>query len=442
MMKKDGSKLGKLGLAVLVPTLALLAALAPRAYADEDEDEERAAAAQEQAADDAAQKAEDAQQKAEEAKQRAAEQRERQQEERARQQEERARQQEERQRAREQAQERAQQEKERAQEAKERAREAAEERAQQERDRAQQEKDRLQQEKERAQEAKEHAQEAKEHAREERDRARDEHDCRGKDKDDCDEGEHHEKKSGRTSAKVNGPVRFAVEVVNADVQVTAAGKDTVSISAQSCAPGDLELDGADDEFEADFSEWGSCQGPVIVVVPVGSSVEVTTVQGNLKLKGSYKEIEAKSIAGGIEIDSGDDVSVDAVQGKVKIGSVRRVEVQSVAGDVEFTTTGSAPIVDVETVSGNVRWTGTCAKGCRASLQTFQGSNLLVLDPKASSFELRFATQSGKFDDQLGALGSVSAKNVKGYAPIRAKFGKAEGTVKVETYQGNLVLKKK
>jgi hypothetical protein len=355
---------------------------------------------------------------------------------------------------------RAEEQRQRAEEERERARERAEEERERARERAEEERERQQADREearqRAEEAKERAKEDKQRAKEEVQRAKEEKQRAKEEKQRAREVQQHEEecpkgkcggagkdaKSGRTSAKVKGPVRFQVEVVNADVQVTATGKDTVSIAAQNCAPDDLELDGDDDEFEADFSEWGSCQGPVVVVVPVGSSVEVTTVQGSLKLKGSYKDIEASSVAGSIDIEAGDDVEAEAVQGKVKIGSARRVHVESVAGDVEFTTIGSAPVVDVETVNGNVRWTGACAKGCRASVETFQGSSALLLDPRASSFELRFSTQSGKFNDQLGAQVTNSKPNVKGYSPIRAKYGKAEGSVRVETYQGDLGLKKK
>jgi hypothetical protein len=322
----------------------------------------------------------------------------------------------------------AEEQREREREKEREARERAREEAQRAREEAQRQREEAQ---ERAREEQERAREQAQRAREEGQRARHEHD----------DDEGNGKKSGRTSAKVKGPVRFSVDVVNADVQVTAAGKDTVTLAAKNCAPDDLELDGDGDEFEADFNEWGSCEGPVVVVVPLGSSVEVTTVQGSLKLKGSYKEVEASSVAGSIEVDAGDDVRVEAVQGKVRVGSARRVQVESVAGDVDIVTTGIAPIVSVETVNGNVRWSGACGKGCRASIESFQGSSTFTLDGKTSSFELRFSTESGKLNDGMGTQSS-NGKNVKGYTPSRTRYGKGEGTIRVETYQGDLNLKKK
>ena len=405
MMTKGRSMLSRSGLqkllgAALVPLLMVVAVPVVHADDEDDDDDRQAQVAQDKA------------------------------------EQERERQREERERQKQEA-------RQRADEAKEEARQRAEE----DKQRKEEEKQRLEEEKERAKEEKQRAKEELQRAKEEKQRDKEEKDadCRNN-HDECDGrgsgSGHGDRKSGRTSAKVKGPVRFSVDVVNADIQVTATGKDTVSISAKNCAPEDLELDGTDDEFEGDFSEWGSCEGPVVVVVPVGSSVQLQTVQGSLKLKGSYKEIEASSVAGSIDIESGDDIQAEAVQGKVKIGSARRVHVESVAGDVEFTTIGTSPIVEIETVNGNVRWTGACAKGCRASVETFQGSSTMTLDAKTSSFDLRFATQSGKFNDQLGAQTTSNKQNVKGYSPVRAKFGKAEGTVRVETYQGDLGLKKK
>jgi hypothetical protein len=414
--------------AALVPVL--IASASVRARADEDEDDEDdqvqvLKSDNDNQNDDAADRAREQRERAEEERERAREQRERQ---------------------REQARAQAEQARDEARQRAEEARQRKEE----EKQRKEEEKQRVEEERERAKEEKQRAKEELERTKEEKQRAKEEQRCRDHDDEDCNggggggggAGGRGDKKSGRTSAKVKGPVRFSVDVVNADIQVSATSKDTVSISAKGCAPDDLELDGNDDEFEADFSEWGSCEGPVVVLLPSGSSVELTTVQGSLKLTGTYKEIEASSVAGSIEIEAGDDVQAEAVQGKVKIGSARRVHVESVAGDVELTTTGTSPIVEVETVNGNVRWTGACAKGCRASIETFQGSSILTLDPKASSFELRFATQNGKFNDGLGTQASGNRQNVKGFAPVRAKYGKAEGTLRVETYQGGLELKKR
>jgi hypothetical protein len=415
---------------LLVPLL--VASTPVRARADEDEDD-NASEAVESDQSDAAERAREQRERAEEERERAREGRERQREE-----------------ARQQAEQAREEARQRAEEARQRKEEAQQ--------RKDEERQQLEEEKQRAKEEKQRAKEEIQRAKEEKQRAQEEQNCRDHDHDDdgeCDGsgggggrggagagGGGNDKKSGRTSAKVRGPVRFSVDVVNADIQVSATSKDTVTISAKGCAADDLELDGSDDEFEADFSEWGSCEGPVVVLLPSGSSVELSTVQGSIKLKGTYKEVEASSVAGSIEVETGDDVQAEAVQGKVKIGSARRVHVESVAGDVEFTTVGSSPIVEVETVNGQVRWTGACAKGCRASIETFQGSSILSLDPKVSSFELRFATQSGKFNDQLGTQASGNKQNVKGFAPVRAKFGKAEGTVRVETYQGGLELKKR
>ena len=119
----------------------------------------------------------------------------------------------------------------------------------------------------------------------------------------------------------------------------------------------------------------------------------------------------------------------------------RAVIQSVSGNVDITTSGSAPVVGIETVNGNVTWRGLCGKGCRLALESFQGNYTLIFDAR-SSFEARYESDGGKLDNQLGTAAQPSNKNVRGRAPTRVKYGKGEGTVRVESYQGDLILKKK
>jgi hypothetical protein len=266
---------------------------------------------------------------------------------------------------------------------------------------------------------------------------------RGHDHGDCDEEDHDaddcEAKPARTAAKVKGPVKLGIEVIAADVEIQATTKDEVSVTAKGCGPGDVALEGEDDDFEIEFDPAGSCEGPVVIKVPTGSSVEVATVEGNIRLKGGYKDVEAASVSGDITVESGEDVEIEAIQGKVKLSKVsKRARVESVNGAVELTTVGPSPIVQVETVSGDLRWSGPCGKGCRASIESHQGNMTLALD-KASSFELRFSTINGKFADSLKTTVQKGSKNVMGAKPVRASFGKGEGTIRVESYEGDLTL---
>jgi DUF4097 and DUF4098 domain-containing protein YvlB len=201
----------------------------------------------------------------------------------------------------------------------------------------------------------------------------------------------------------------------------------------------LDVDG--DEVEAEFAEWGDCEGPVVVTLPVGSSVEAATVDGGITLRGTYKDVEAGAVAGDIFVENAESADVEAVQGTVRIGSATRVDVESVSGNVEVSTPGWAPLLSIETVNGSVTWRGGCAKGCRMAIESFQG-NVNLHFAANSSFEARYETEGGRLDNQIGGPTQTSNKNVRGRAPAKVKIGKGEGLVRVETYQGDLNLKKK
>jgi TolA-binding protein len=322
-------------------------------------------------------------------------------------------------------------EQERLEEERARLREQEEARREQERERIDQAREREAEARDREQEGREREQEARERQRDAVERGR----HRG-------HGGEHRPLNLPTSVKVKGPVRFSIELVSADVEIQAVGKDLVSISAKNCKPGEMGLDVDGDEIEAAFAEWGDCEGPVLVKLPQGSSAEVATIDGGIRLRGVYKDVEAGAVAGDILVETAETAEIEAVQGNVRVVSVTRLDVESVSGNVDVTTVGFAPSVSIETVNGGVTWRGGCGKSCRMAVESFQGHVQLFFDPR-SSFETRFESEGGKLDNQLGGAPSPPAgKNVRGKAPTRVKFGKGEGLVRVETYQGDLSLKKK
>jgi hypothetical protein len=261
------------------------------------------------------------------------------------------------------------------------------------------------------------------------------HECDADDRD-C---QRNAAQPARTSAKVNGPVNLEIEVMSADIEIVAGGNE-VSVTAQGCGPDDLELEGDGSDFEIEFDPAGSCKSPVKIKVPAGSNIEVAAVEGDIKLTGQYKNVEAEAVSGDVTIESAEKVEVSAVSGKIKLPKVsKRADIESVSGSVELTTVGSSPIVNVEMVSGTLTWNGQCGKGCRVSVEAYQGDLTLGLD-KTSSFELRFATMNGRLVDQLKMTIEQGGKNVMGASPVKAKFGKGEGQIRIESYDGDLTVK--
>ncbi len=243
---------------------------------------------------------------------------------------------------------------------------------------------------------------------------------------------------GRTNpapVKVKGPVRLHAESMNDNFEVTAGAATEVSAA---CDGGGVSMSTDDDEVNVDVDWPGSCRGPIKIAVPAGSSVELSTTNGNVKLAGSYGDVEIEAVGGNINVDKAADVRVEAVSGKVRIGDAGgRVQVETTSGTAEIGSSSPAPRLEYETTSGDLVWRGTCGKGCRIEANSFSGNVDLGLDKK-SSFGVRFNARSGDVKDGLGIKIDRSDKEF-GSVRLRGSYGTGEGSVKVETYSGTLKL---
>jgi DUF4097 and DUF4098 domain-containing protein YvlB len=198
----------------------------------------------------------------------------------------------------------------------------------------------------------------------------------------------------------------------------------------------MSVDGDEVEVEVDWP--GSCGGPIKIGIPAGSSVEITTTNGNVKLGGSYGDVEVEAVNGQVTVDRAGDVKLETVNGAVKITEASgRVSMQTVSGDADVTMSSPAPRLQYETTSGSLKWRGTCGKGCRLDAETFSGDVDLQLDKK-SSFGVRFSSRSGDVKDSMGTKTDRSEKDF-GSVHVRGSYGSGDGQIRVETYSGSLKL---
>jgi DUF4097 and DUF4098 domain-containing protein YvlB len=238
-----------------------------------------------------------------------------------------------------------------------------------------------------------------------------------------------------TPVKVKGTVRLRAEAINQGFDVTAGA--TAEVSA-TCPGGGVAMSVDGDEVEVEVDWPGSCGGPIKIGIPTGSSVQISTTNGNIKLGGSYGDVEVEAVNGQVTVDRAGDVKLETVNGGVKIADASgRVSLQTVSGDVEVTMSSPAPRLQYETTSGSLKWRGTCGKGCRIDAETFSGDIDLQLDKK-STFGTRFSSRSGDVKDTMGMKVERTDKDY-GSVHVRGSYGTGEGSIRVETYSGSLKL---
>ena len=239
------------------------------------------------------------------------------------------------------------------------------------------------------------------------------------------------------TATVKGPITFSLDTLSADVEVaTAAGKQvTISIDDSDAQSVALVAHG-DDRMEAQFDGRGKLRsGHVRVELPKGSAIDIKTVSGGLSTKGPGGDVRFRSMSGDAHVGLAQNVAISTVSGEVLVKEAAgAVRVHTVSGDADVTSTaGVGAQLEYESTSGDLRWTGACGPKCRITSATMSGDAALTLDPKASSFELRFQSHSGDINDGLGIQRSGDGQG---------RYGKGEGVIEIRSFSGELLLKKK
>jgi DUF4097 and DUF4098 domain-containing protein YvlB len=146
------------------------------------------------------------------------------------------------------------------------------------------------------------------------------------------------------------------------------------------------------------------------------------------------------MSGDVDVVGASQADVESVDGEVDVlDAAGPVTVRTISGSVTVSTTAAAPRLDVETESGNVDWRGACGKGCHLDADTVSGQLRFALDRKASSFELRLISHSGKLRDTLGAKPDEPREHRGEPGWTAFAFGSAEGEIECESFSGDVAL---
>jgi DUF4097 and DUF4098 domain-containing protein YvlB len=200
-----------------------------------------------------------------------------------------------------------------------------------------------------------------------------------------------------------------------------------------------------------------------VQVPVGASVTVKTVSGDLRVKnvrgelrletvsgdvitaGASRLASIKSVSGDIEVTdaTADDlVNVSTVSGTVRVTGLkaRAIEAGSVSGDVVLTKVQSDRI-SAKVVSGNVDFNGALARTGRYEFSSHSGDVRLRLG-NTSGFELEATTFNGDVRSDFAlTLRGASNDTRRRNRSIRGSFGDAGAILSLKSFNGDIVISK-
>jgi DUF4097 and DUF4098 domain-containing protein YvlB len=174
-------------------------------------------------------------------------------------------------------------------------------------------------------------------------------------------------------------------------------------------------------------DFGSSDPDVIVVVPVGSSLDAKTMSGNISIHGSLGEVNVSSISGDVlATDSCDALAARTTSGDVNTGRARDVlKCHSVSGDIKCL--GVASRTEINSASGDI------------AISADQPGNVTV---KSVSGDVKVRVARGLAVDINGnSISGDLGTNIDLDATGDAKSDEEVITIKITTVSGDIRIDK-
>ena len=170
----------------------------------------------------------------------------------------------------------------------------------------------------------------------------------------------------------------------------------------------------------------------------GRTLNVDSVSGKLHLDSGAKEVELDSVSGDIDVTGvADRAHVETVSGNIRArGLGGQVKFETVSGDIDAENGGYREI-NAGTVSGDVNLRGKPDAGARVDVETMSGDVHLYL-PADVSARLNASSFSGRIRSDFG---SVTEPEHGPGSSLEATAGSGGGQVKLETFSGDIDIRK-
>jgi hypothetical protein len=246
---------------------------------------------------------------------------------------------------------------------------------------------------------------------------------------------------GAATGSVAGAVLLRLRVQSADVEIAEgpAGKVSAALADKPAARVRLVAYGSRLEVEFDGSRQLR-EGKLRLELPRGSSVDISSVAGNVSVRGLDGDVRVRGLSGRVQIAGAKDVDIETVDGEVRAESSGAARVHTVSGNTTLSSRSAGARAEVETASGFVDWQGACGRGCHLDIDSVSGAVSLSFD-RGSSFAFTFATHDGQLKDGLGLAHRARPKQGQD-TWMEAVQGDGEGVVECETFSADVALKQR
>ena len=229
----------------------------------------------------------------------------------------------------------------------------------------------------------------------------------------------------KISADADGTVD--IEMISGEIRVIGGSGTEVHVTGTINERYEtLEIDGSGKRtsIEVEIDDDRGSRGPsadLTIRVPAGSDLSIETISSTVEIKDVRGEITVEVISGELTIE-GDDLTVSAA---------------TVSGRIEILG-GMLREADIETVSGSIRVEGELDRKGDFDFEIFSGDVTLLL-PSSTSAEFDISTFSGTIDNDFGP-GPTTSELLPSKS-LSFSLGSGDASVSVESFQGNVRLKK-
>ncbi len=262
------------------------------------------------------------------------------------------------------------------------------------------------------------------------------------------------------SLQSDGAIR--VTNVAGSIEIDVWDKDSIEIDADLHKQAELRITGDEAHRVIEVKHRnGRRHGPsdLRLTVPVAARIDASGVSAEVVIRESRgSRLVAESVSGDVDVECASPrIDVESVSGDVDLvaDAPTRVSLSSVSGDLRAT--GLAGEVRAQSVSGDIDLRGRQID--RASLETVSGDMDLELD---MTEDIRFDAEllSGEItllvNDDLDArieaetfsgsidtdFGAVEKRRYGSAKSLDATAGGGNGSVRIETYSGEISIRKR
>ena len=170
-----------------------------------------------------------------------------------------------------------------------------------------------------------------------------------------------------------------------------------------------------------------------------SKLSIESVSGDVVVAAAPRRLDAETVSGNLRVTvNSDEIDLESVSGDVVLrGRLRgKVEADSVSGDIDIEVNGErVRSLKAATVSGDARVRTALADDGEIKLESVSG-NLRLATPAGLSARVGADTFSG---DLRAPGASIQRPRYGPGASFETRYGRGEGSVRMETFSGDAEL---